>query len=129
MTTPTTPSDPLAQTAAALPRTLAPAIVGLAARRRAPPSGAGAAIDHDQDAAGARLTLAFIEQERATGALQASLTASLAVLATRQKSNEDQVQALDRRLLELRQEQTTAENRVAELVEGRRRLVLCDCSR
>lgn len=48
---------------------------------------------------------------------QAALTAALAILATRQKSNEDQVQALDKRLLELRQEQTTAENRVAEALK------------
>lgn len=47
-------------------------------------------------------------------AKQAALTAALTVLSTRHKSNDEQVAVLDKRLLELRQEQTTAENRVAE---------------
>ena len=45
---------------------------------------------------------------------QSALAGALTILITRHKSNEDLVEALDKRLLELRQEQTAAENRVAD---------------
>jgi pSer/pThr/pTyr-binding forkhead associated (FHA) protein/predicted nucleic acid-binding Zn-ribbon protein len=59
-------------------------------------------------------------------AKQSALTAALTILATRHKSNDDQVGALDKRILELRQEQSASENRLAdarrELAAGERAL-------